>query len=65
MNDKNVQHKILSLGLRTVCEMNFSKFVTLPKTFTDNYLDDGRLVAVSLSPDDGVLTLTPVKGASK
>jgi len=40
--------------------MNFSKVVTLPKPFTQNYLGDNMEVSMSLS-HDGKLTLTPVK----
>jgi len=40
--------------------MNFSKVVTLPKTFTDNYLDENRTVEMSITPD-GNLILTPVR----
>ena len=59
------QHRDVKLGKRLVCTMNFSKVVTLPKAFTDNYLDDkddeGRTVEMSMTPD-GRLTLTPVRG---
>lgn len=40
--------------------MNFSKVVTLPKTFTENYLGENMEVKMSLSTD-GKLTLVPVK----
>jgi hypothetical protein len=56
--------KEMQLGTRKVSDMNFSKIVTLPKVFTDNYLDENRTVAVSLSVD-GSLILTPVKGDKK
>lgn len=42
--------------------MNFSKVVTLPKAFTDNYLDESGTVEMSLS-SDGRLVLTPVTAA--
>jgi hypothetical protein len=51
--------KNLDLGLRKVSTMNFSKVVTLPKAFTENYLDANNTVRVSMSPD-GSLILTPV-----
>lgn len=50
--------KALHLGRRKVSDMNFSKFVTLPKAFTENYLDENKTVEVSLL--DGKLILTPV-----
>jgi hypothetical protein len=52
--------KELKLGRRKVSDMNFSKIVTLPKPFTDNYLDENRTVEMSMTPD-GRLTLTPVR----
>jgi antitoxin component of MazEF toxin-antitoxin module len=56
--------KSIHLGERRVSDMNFSKFVTLPKAFTENNLDEGRIVELSLSPD-GRLTLTPVRKLEK
>ena len=53
------QAKNLDLGTRKVSNMNFSKVVTLPKTFTDNYLGDRMEVKMSMS-QDGKLTLTPI-----
>lgn len=53
-------NKQLYLGKRKVSDMNFSKIVTLPKPFTDNYLDESRIVEMSMTPD-GRLTLTPVR----
>jgi len=55
-NDKNS----LELGTRKVSTMNFSKVVTLPKPFTQNYLGKDMEVSMSMS-HDGKLTLTPVK----
>ncbi len=51
--------KDLNLGTRKVSDMNFSKIVTLPKTFTQNYLGKNKEVEMTLSPD-GKLTLTPI-----
>lgn len=59
--------KNLDLGPRKVSNMNFSKIVTLPKPFTDNWLDENMEVNMSMSPD-GKLILTPIKskkGGSK
>jgi virulence-associated protein VagC len=50
--------KEIALGERNVTDMNYSKVVTLPKAFTDNYLNESRIVHISLSPD-GRLILTP------
>lgn len=55
--------KNLDLGKRKVSTMNFSKVVTLPKTFTENYLGENMEVNVSMS-QDGRLILTPIKGRS-
>ena len=52
--------KNLDLGTRKVSTMNFSKVVTLPKTFTENYLSENMEVNVSMS-QDGVLMLTPLR----
>ena len=51
--------KTLDLGTRKVSNMNFSKVVTLPKPFTQNYLGKNMEVAMSMS-HDGVLMLTPI-----
>ena len=51
--------KNLDLGPRKVSNMNFSKIVTLPKPFTDNYLGENMEVQMSMSYD-GKLTLTPI-----
>jgi hypothetical protein len=40
--------------------MNFSKVVTLPKPFTQNYLGENMEVSMSMT-HDGKLTLIPVK----
>lgn len=59
--------KNLDLGKRKVSNMNFSKIVTLPKPFTDNWLDENMEVNMSMSPH-GKLILTPIKskkGGSK
>ena len=52
-------NKPLDLGVRKVSNMNFSKVVTLPKTFTQNCLGDNMEVKMTMS-QDGKLTLTPV-----
>lgn len=52
--------KNLDLGTRKVSTMNFSKVVTLPKPFTENYLGENMEVNVSMS-QDGKLILTPIK----
>ena len=52
--------KELHLGIRKVSNMNFSKIVTLPKPFTQNYLGESMEVSMSMS-HDGKLTLTPIK----
>ncbi len=56
---KKSKIKELNLGIRKVSNMNFSKVVTLPKTFTQNYLGKNKEVEMTLSPD-GKLTLTPI-----
>ncbi len=60
MNKTKIQTKNLDLGKRKVSTMNFSKVVTLPKTFTENYLSKNMEVNVSMS-QDGRLILTPIK----
>lgn len=60
MPTKQNQNKILDLGIRKVSNMNFSKIVTLPKTFTENFLGEDMEVRVTMS-QDGRLTLTPIK----
>jgi hypothetical protein len=42
--------KHVHLGKRKVSDMNYSKIVTLPKAFTDNYLDESRIVEMSMTP---------------
>lgn len=59
MNSKKSHNKPLDLGKRKVSTMNFSKVVTLPKTFTENWLGESMEVQVSMS-QDGKLTLTPL-----
>jgi hypothetical protein len=59
MIHKESINEILDLGTRKVGNMHFSKIVTLPKTFTDNYLDKNRTVQMVLRLD-GVLLLIPV-----
>ena len=54
-----LQVKTLDLGTRKVSNMNFSKVVTLPKPFTQNYLGKNMKVAMSMS-QNGQLTLTPI-----
>lgn len=56
--------KDLDLGVRKVSSMNFSKVVTLPKTFTQNCLSDNMEVQMTMSPD-GRLTLTPVSNSKE
>lgn len=51
--------KEIELGERKVSVMNFSRVVTLPKPFTDNYLSKTNTVRMTMSAD-GKLTLTPV-----
>lgn len=63
MNNKE-KLKTLDLGVRKVSNMNFSKVVTLPKTFTQNCLGESMEVQMTMSPD-GRLTLTPVCKISK
>ncbi len=58
----SMPHRIskgLNLGTRKVSDMNFSKIVTLPKTFTQNYLGKNMEVEMTMS-QDGKLTLTPI-----
>ena len=64
MNKKQNLNKDLDLGTRKVSVMNFSKVVTLPKTFTDNYLGESMQVKVSMS-HDGKLILTPINKTKK
>jgi hypothetical protein len=52
--------KTLDLGTRKVSTMNFSKVVTLPKTFTQNFLGKDMEVRMTMSTD-GKLTLIPIK----
>jgi len=60
MPKQKYQNKNLDLGSRKVSTMNFSKVVTLPKTFTENYLGENMEVNVSMT-QDGRLILTPIK----
>jgi len=60
MQNRKTINKNLDLGIRKVSTMNFSKVVTLPKTFTENYLSENMEVSVSMS-QDGRLILTPIK----
>ena len=53
----NKQGEII-IGIRKVSRMNFSKFVTLPKQFTD-FLDEDRYVILTL--DGETLKITPAK----
>jgi hypothetical protein len=59
MKENTEKTKLLQLGTRKVITMNFSKIVTLPKTFTENFLDGNMLVQLTLTPD-GKLILEPV-----
>ena len=63
---KQVQNKYkpLDLGVRKVSSMNFSKIVTLPKTFTENCLGENMEVKMTMS-QDGKLTLTPICNTKK
>lgn len=58
------QTKNIDLGFRKVSPMNFSKVVTLPKAFTDNYLDKEMTVRMTMT-HDGRLVLTPVRADEK
>ena len=60
MSKKIPNTKNLDLATRKVSNMNFSKVVTLPKPFTQNYLGENMEVQMSMS-HDGILTLTPIK----
>ena len=64
MNQIKNKSKNLDLGTRKVSNMNFSKVVTLPKTFTENFLGENMEVKMTLSAD-GKLTLVPVKQAKR
>ena len=55
-----IEVKTLNLGVRKVSPMNFSKIVTLPKPFTDNWLNETNEVQMSMT-QDGKLMLTPIK----
>jgi len=57
---RKTEVKTLNLGVRKVSPMNFSKIVTLPKPFTDNWLNQTNEVQMSMTPD-GKLMLTPIK----
>ncbi|MEO9308077.1 MAG: hypothetical protein ABI342_07185 [Nitrososphaera sp.] len=52
--------KVLNLGIRKVGTIHLSKIVTLPKTFTENFLGSNMRVQISMLPD-GRLILTPAK----
>jgi len=56
--------KNLDLGTRKVSTMNFSKVVTLPKTFTENFLGENMEVNMTLTTD-GKLMLVPIKQAKR
>ena len=60
LKNTKFEPKDLKLGTRKVSNMNFSKIVTLPKPFTQNYLGESMEVSMSMS-HDGKLTLTPIK----
>ena len=59
-----MNEKSLNLGTRKVCTMNFSRIVTLPKPFCDNFLNNDMTVRMTMTAD-GKLTLTPIKGTEK
>jgi len=63
-NSFAIKPKELDLGTRKVSSMNFSKIVTLPRTFTQNCLSENMEVKMTMSPD-GRLTLTPVGNKTK
>jgi len=60
LKNTKFEPKDLELGTRKVSNMNFSKIVTLPKPFTQNYLGESMEVSMSMT-HDGRLTLTPIK----
>jgi len=60
MVNRTNQVKNLDLRERKVGKIHKSDIVTLPKAFTDNYIDAGRTVSMSMTPD-GRLILTPVR----
>jgi len=60
MTLKKKTSKTLDLGNRKVSSQNFSKIVTLPKTFTQNCLGEDMRVNMSYDTQDGSLKLTPV-----
>lgn len=64
MSKNQNQIKNLDLGTRKVSAMNFSKVVTLPKPFTENFLGDSMEVRVSMT-NEGSLILTPIKEEEK
>lgn len=55
---QHTHSKTLYLGRRKVTDVNFSKVVTLPKAFTDNYLDENKMVEVSLSLDGRLILIS-------
>ncbi|CUR51620.1 conserved protein of unknown function [Nitrosotalea devaniterrae] len=56
--------KNLDLGTRKVSNMNFSKIVTLPKTFTENFLGGTMKVKMTLT-GEGNLILTPIRSGDR
>jgi len=62
--EPKIVRKDLDLGVRKVSSMNFSKVVTLPKTFTENCLGENMEVQMTMT-HDGRLTLTPVRKTKK
>ena len=61
----SLQHtKPLELGTRKVSRMNFSDVMTIPKTFTKNYLGENRMVNVIML-DDGSLKIIPIPSQKK
>lgn len=64
MNKSRNNVKNLDLGTRKVCNQNFSKIVTLPKTFTENFLGDTMEVKMTLT-GDGNLILMPIQTGAK
>lgn len=62
--DISKERRLIDLGQRKVSTMNFSKVVTLPKAFTDNYLDKSMTVQMSMTTN-GRLILTPLSEKEK
>ena len=59
-SNKRQEYRHLDAGIRTVGEMNYSSFVTIPKLWIKNYLTPNKLVQLTIAPD-GTLSITPVE----